>query len=89
MAFIIGTGEKMKLPAHEDWMNEKFVETVMKAKDLDRERAVAFLDEKFRCMEDAAKKGASDKEIAEAGMPLTPQEFFAFVFSNALKESCT
>ena len=79
----------MQLPAHEDWMNEKFVETVMKAKDLDRERAVAFLEEKFRCMEDAAKKGASDKEIAEAGMPLTPQEFFALVSSNALKESCT
>ena len=79
----------MKLPAHEDWMNEKFVEMVMKAKDLDHERAVAFLEEKFRFMEDAAKKGASEKEIAEAGMPLTPQEFFALVFSNALKESCT
>lgn len=79
----------MKLPAHEDWMNEKFVETVMKAKDLDRERAVAFLEGKYRDMEEAAKKGASEKEIAEAGMPLTPQEFFALVFSNALKESCT
>ena len=74
----------MKLPAREEWMNEKFVETVMKAKGLDRERVVAFLEEKFRCMEDAAKKGASDKEIAEAGMPLTPQEFFALVFSNEL-----
>ena len=79
----------MQLPAHEDWMNEKFVETVMKAKGVERDHAVAFLEEKFRCMEDAAKKGASDKEIAEAGMPLTPQEFFALVFSNALKESCT
>ena len=79
----------MKLPTHEDWMNEKFIETVMKVKDLDRERAVAFLEEKFRCMEDAAKKGVSDKEIAEAGMPLSPEEFFALVFSNAPKESCT
>lgn len=79
----------MKLPAHEDWMNEKFVEMVMKAKDLDRERAVVFLEEKFCCMEDAVKKGASDKEIAEAGMPLSPEEFFALVFSNAFKESCS
>lgn len=79
----------MKLPTHEDWMNEKFVETVIKAKGWERDRAVAFLEEKFRCMEDAAKKGASEKEIAEAGMPLTPQEFFALVFSNALKEPCT
>ena len=79
----------MKLPAHEDWMNEKFVETVMKAKGVERDRAVAFLEEKFRCMEDAAKKGVSDKEIAEAGMPLSPEEFFALVFSNAPKESCT
>ena len=38
----------MKLPAHEDWMNEKFVETVMKAKGVERDRAVAFLEEKFR-----------------------------------------
>ena len=79
----------MKLPAREEWMNEKFVETVMKAKGWDRERASAFLEEKYRCMEEAAKNGASDKEIAEAGMPLTPQEFFALVFSNAPKESCT
>lgn len=79
----------MKLPTHEDWMNEKFVETVIKAKGWERDRAVAFLEEKFRCMEDAAKKGASEKEIAEAGMPLTHQEIFALVFSNALKESCT
>ncbi len=79
----------MKLPTHEDWMEEKFVKTVMKAKGLERERAVAFLEEKYRHMEEAAKKGASEKEIAEAGMPLTPQEFFALVFSNALKESCT
>ena len=42
-----------------------------------------------RLEEEAAKKGASEKEIAEAGMPLTPQELFALVFSNALKESCT
>ena len=74
----------MKLPTHEDWMNEKFVETVMKAKGLDRERAVAFLEEKFSCMEEAVKNGASDKEIAEAGMPLSPEEFFALVFSNAM-----
>ena len=74
----------MKLPTHEDWMNEKFVEKVIKAKGWERDRAVAFLEEKFRCMEDAAKKGASDKEIAEAGMPLTPQEFIALVFSNEL-----
>ena len=79
----------MKLPTHEDWMNEKFVETVMKAKNLDRERAVAFLEEKYRYMEEVAKNGASDKEIAEAGMPLSPEEFFALVFSNALKESYT
>ena len=79
----------MKLPTHEEWMNEKFVETVMKAKGWDRERAIAFLEKKFRCMEAAAKNGASDKEIAESGMPLTPEEFFALVFSNALKESCT
>ena len=79
----------MKLPTHEDWMNEKFVEMVIKAKGWERDRAVAFLEEKFRCMEDATKKGASDKEIAEAGMPFTPQEFFALVFSSALKESCT
>ena len=79
----------MKLPTHEDWMNEKFVEMVIKAKGWERDRAVAFLEEKFRCMEDAAKKGASDKEIAEAGMPLTPQEFFALVFSSELKEPCT
>ena len=79
----------MKLPAREEWMNEKFVETVMKAKGVERDRAVAILEEKFRGMEDAAKKGAGDKEIAEAGMPLTPQEFFTLVFSNALKESCT
>ena len=74
----------MKLPTREEWMNEKFVETVMKAKGVERDRAVAFLEEKFRCMEDAAKKGASDKEIAEAGMPLSPEEFFALVFSNEL-----
>ena len=79
----------MKLPTHEDWMNDKFAEMVIKAKGWERDRAVAFLEEKFRCMEDAAKKGASEKEIAEAGMPLTPQEFFALVFSSALKESCT
>jgi len=79
----------MKLPTHEDWMNEKFVETVMKAKGMERDRAVAFLEEKFRCMEDAAKKGVSDKEIAAAGMPLSPEEFFALMFSNAPKESCT
>jgi len=75
----------MKLPTHDDWMNEKFVETVMKAKGWDRERAVAFLDEKFRSMEEAAKNGASDREIAEAGMPLSPEEFFALVSSDALK----
>jgi hypothetical protein len=75
----------MKLPTHDDWMNEKFVETVMKAKGWDRERAVAFLGEKYRCMQEAAKNGASDKEIAEAGMPLTPEEFFALVFANTLK----
>ena len=78
----------MRLPTREEWMNEKFVETVMKAKGWDRERAVAFLEGKFRSMEEAAKNGASDKEIAEAGMPLKPEEFFALVFSNALKESC-
>ena len=77
----------MKLPTHEEWLNEKFVETVMKAKGVERARVVAFLEEKFRCMEDAAKKGASEKEIAEAGMPLTPQEFFALVFSNAPNDS--
>ena len=80
--------KRMKLPTHEDWMNEKLVETVMKAKGLDRERTVAFLEEKYRYMEEAAKNGASDKEIAEAGMPLSPEEFFAFVFSNACKEPC-
>ena len=79
----------MKLPTHEDRMNEKLVETVMKAKGWSHERVIDFLEEKYRCMEEAAKNGASDKEIAEAGMPLTPQEFFALVFSNALKESCT
>ena len=79
----------MKLPTHEEWLNEKFVETVMKAKGVERARVVAFLEEKFRCMEEEEKKGASEKEIAEAGMPLTPQEFFALVFSSALKESCT
>ena len=79
----------MKLPAHEDWMNEKFVETVMKVKGWSHERVIDFLEEKYRSMENAAKKGASEKEIAEAGMPLTPQEFFVLVFSNALKESCT
>jgi len=31
----------MKLPTHEDWMNEKFVETVMKAKDIDGAYAAA------------------------------------------------
>lgn len=79
----------MKLPTHEDWMNEKFVETVMKVKGWSHERVIDFLEEKYRSMENAAKKGASEKEIAEAGMPLTPQEFFVLVFSNALKESCT
>lgn len=79
----------MKLPTREEWTNEKFVETVMKAKGWGRERTVAFLEEKYRCMEEAAKNGASDREIAEAGMPLSPEEFFACVFSNALKESCT
>ena len=74
----------MKLPAHEDWMNEKFVETVMKVKGWSHERVIDFLEEKYRSMENAAKKGASEKEIAEAGMPLTPQEFFALVFSNEL-----
>ena len=78
----------MKLPTHEDWMNEKLVETVMKAKNLDRERTVAFLEEKYRYMEEVAKNGASDKEIAEAGMPLSPEEFFALVFSNAHNEPC-
>ena len=76
--------KKMKLPAREEWMNEKFVEAVMKAKGWDRERASAFLEEKYRYMEESAKNGASDKEIAEAGMPLSPEEFFALVFSNAL-----
>lgn len=74
----------MKLPTHEDWMNEKLVETVMKAKGWSNERVIDFLEEKYRSMENAAKKGVSDKEIAEAGMPLTPQEFFALVFSNEL-----
>jgi hypothetical protein len=79
----------MKLPAHEEWISEKFVETVMKVKGWSHERVIDFLEEKYRSMENAAKKGASEKEIAEAGMPLTPQEFFALVFSNAPKESCT
>lgn len=79
----------MKLPTHEDWMNEKLVETVMKAKGWSHERVIDFLEEKYRSMENAAKKGVSDKEIAEAGMPLSPEEFFALVFSNAPKESCT
>ena len=61
----------------------------MKVKGWSHERVIDFLEEKYRSMENAAKKGASEKEIAEAGMPLTPQEFFVLVFSNALKESCT
>ena len=79
----------MKLATHEDWMNEKLVETVMKAKGWGHERVIDFLEEKYRSMENAAKKGVSDKEIAEAGMPWSPEEFFALVFSNAPKESCT
>ncbi|MCR5752566.1 MAG: hypothetical protein K6G91_11450 [Kiritimatiellae bacterium] len=79
----------MKLPTYEEWTNDKFVETVMKAKGWDRERAVVFLEEKYRCMEEPAKNGASDSEIAEAGMPLTSEEIFALVFSDALKKQCT
>lgn len=40
----------MRLPTHEEWMSEKLVETVMKAKGWELERAVAFLEEKFRTM---------------------------------------
>ncbi len=42
----------MKLPTREEWTNEKFVETVMKAKGWERERAAAFLEEKYRYMEE-------------------------------------
>lgn len=76
------------MPTHEEWTNEKFVETVMNAKGCSHEQAVAFLEEKYHCIEEAARNGASDKEIAEAGMPLTPQEFFALVFSNAHEGCC-
>ena len=69
-------------------MNEKFVETVMRAKGWDRERAIAFLEEKFRCMEDAAKNGASCDDVAKAGMPLTNEELLFLMFTNSLKESC-
>lgn len=34
-------------------------------------------------MEAAAQNGASDEEIAQTGMPMTPEDFFAMVFSGA------
>ncbi len=74
---------KMKLPSHEEWMNDKMIDTVMRAKACSRPDAIAHLEERFCAMEAAAKNGASDKDIAEAGMPLTPEEFFALVFWDA------
>lgn len=74
----------MKLPSHEEWMNDKLIDTVMRAKACSRPDAVAHLEERFYAMEAAAKNGASDEEIAEAGMPLTPGEFFALVFWDTL-----
>ena len=74
----------MKLPTREEWMNDKLIGAVMKAKSCSRPDAVAHLEERFCAMEAAAKAGASDEEIAQAGMPMRPEEFFGLVFSDAL-----
>ena len=70
----------MRLPTEEAFLDDKLINAVMDAKGCDRARAVAHLEEKYRCMEAAANAGKSDEEIAKAGMPLTPQEFFALMF---------
>ncbi len=75
----------MKLPSREAWMNDKLVGAVMKAKSCSRPDAVAHLEERFCAMEELAQNGASDEEIAKAGMSLTPEEFFALVYANALR----
>ena len=70
----------MNLPTKKTFVNDKLISAVIDAKGCDRASAVAHLEEKYRCMEAAAKAGKSDEEIAKAGMPLTPQEFFALMF---------
>ena len=70
----------MNLPTKELFLNDKLINAVMDAKRCDCASAVAHLEETYRCMDAAAKAGKSDEEIAKAGMPLTPQEFFALMF---------
>ncbi len=74
----------MNLPTKKTFVNDKLISAVMDAKGCDRASAVAHLEERYRCMEAAAKAGESDEEIAKAGMPLTPQEFFALMFAKEL-----
>ena len=74
----------MKLPKREDWPNDKMIGFVMGAKKLDREGAIVHLEEKYRCMEEAIKNGASDEEIARGSFPTSFEEFTAWMFMNEL-----
>ena len=75
----------MKLPKREDWLNDKMIGFVMEAKKLDREGAIAHLEEKYRRMDEAIKNGASDEEIARVSVPTSFEEFTAWMFINELR----
>lgn len=72
----------MNLPTKGSFLNDKLINAVMDAKGCDRASAVAHLEDKYFCMKAAAMAGKSDEEIAEAGMPLKPQEFFSLVLAS-------
>jgi hypothetical protein len=72
----------MNLPTKKSFLNDKLINAVMDAKGCDRASAVAHLEDKYCRMEAAAMAGKSDEEIAEAGMPLKPQEFFALMLAG-------
>lgn len=77
----------MNLPTKESFLNDKLINAVMDAKGCDRASAISHLGDKYCCMKAAAMAGKSDEEIAEAGMPLKPQEFFSLIFANELNKS--
>lgn len=76
----------MKLPKREDWLNDKMIGFVMEAKKLDREGAIAHLEEKYRRMKEAIKNGASDEEIARVSFPTSFEEFTSWMFMNELRK---
>ena len=79
----------MKLPTKEAFINEKLIARLMEARGCGRDQAVAHLEDKYRRREEAAGSGASDEEIAKAGMPLTFGEIFMLMFADDLRESCS